>query len=89
MDLGITYNFYTAITITKYFFVVGIPKSAILIGAIDDTGSARINGGTSCSIPGFKSIYTCDFTSSIIPGLNKLEVTATDTGAYKVSAMYS
>lgn len=80
--------FYTTITITRYFFVFGIPYSAILIGAIDDTGLARINGGTSCSISGFTSIYTCDFTSSILPGLNKLEVIATDTGAVKLSVMY-
>ncbi|OMJ72326.1 hypothetical protein SteCoe_29244 [Stentor coeruleus] len=80
--------FMRSITITRYFFVAGKPKSAILISKIDDTGSAKLNGGTSCSIPGFGVFYTCDLTSSCIVGLNKLEIIGTDTGAGLVGVMY-
>lgn len=68
------------LTITRYFFIVGIPKSVLLESRIDNYGLAKLNGGTACSIPDYLNLYTCDFTFSSISGLNKLEYIATDFG---------
>lgn len=68
----------TTIVITKQFFTIGKPYSAIFQGAIDDSGSVRLNGGTLCVIGGFTTLYVCDFSSDIKSGMNVLEITADD-----------
>ncbi|OMJ70193.1 hypothetical protein SteCoe_31902 [Stentor coeruleus] len=80
--------FVKTITVTRYFFVPGKLISVSFIGATDDYSTVKINGGTSCSIPNFDKYYSCDFTSSVIPGLNKLEIIGVDLGPAGANIMY-